>query len=361
MIPNSVSCIKDYAFDLCTSLDNVTIPDSVTSIGIGAFTGCTSLKNLTISNNLTRIETGAFCGCVSLENVQIPNGVNVIGINAFAACTNLVTITIPNTVYHIESNAFNDCSNLTIYGEAGSYAETYARNNGIRFIGTAPQTQLTFPIIISNINESNPEKYASFDAALENYVYNQDRSSEKYCSGLAHMLMALSAAAYNAQGAGTGQLTVEKDGYASDSKALYHITKAFLDLGFSDYQSFNYYSDPNASAYGSDNAAFTIGQKQLPNGEALVLIVVRGSFGNPSDMTSDWLSNFRIDADSSGRHYGFATAADKVYSLVISWLKDRYHNDFIKSNIRYVITGHSRGAAVANLLAVRLHDAGVPN
>ncbi len=38
-----VTQITDYAFDGCSSLENILIPSSVTSIGDSAFIGCSSL------------------------------------------------------------------------------------------------------------------------------------------------------------------------------------------------------------------------------------------------------------------------------------------------------------------------------
>ena len=249
----------------------------------------------------------------------------------------------------------------------GDFRTDTIDNGGKAFIcewgDYSAKPEITYPIVIGN----NGETEGTFYESLEQYIMNMD--SDKYYPDLAYMLMSLAAAAYNDTGSQGGLLTVENAGYQSESKELYHITKAYEDLGFTDYQPYNYYNDPDDAAYGVDNAAFTIGRKQLSENEALVLIVVRGSYGkipdlakgDPLTLTSDWKSNLRIDMDSSGKHYGFATAADKVYSQVMSFLKSRYQNTFIKSNIRYVITGHSRGAAVANLLAVRLHDAGVPD
>jgi len=215
--------------------------------------------------------------------------------------------------------------------------------------------QLTFPITIGN----NHGTQGVFDVSLEQYILNMD--SDKYYPDLAYMLMALAAAAYNDTGKQGGELTAQKAGYQSESKELYHITKAYEDLGFTDYQPFSYYNNPNDSAYGSDNAACIIGRKTLPSNEALVLIVVRGSYGNLSEFTSDWQSNTKVERDSKERHKGFSRAADKVYSRLMSFMGSRYSDAAIKSNTRYVITGHSRGAAVANLLAVKLGEAGIPN
>jgi len=45
-IPDSVTFIKSYAFEGCSSLTSITIPNSVTFIGDGAFFGCSSLEKV---------------------------------------------------------------------------------------------------------------------------------------------------------------------------------------------------------------------------------------------------------------------------------------------------------------------------
>ena len=60
IIPDSVTTIKRFAFDDCTSLTTVSIPDSVTSIGYHAFEDCTSLTSVTIPNSITFIDNAAF-------------------------------------------------------------------------------------------------------------------------------------------------------------------------------------------------------------------------------------------------------------------------------------------------------------
>jgi len=224
-------------------------------------------------------------------------------------------------------------------------------------------TPLLFPVKIGNINGIETEFYKS----LEYYITNTE--SDKYNPGLAHMLVALAGAAYHKKGKQGGLLTPENAGHESKSKELEHITNAYKDLGFNDYQVFNYYNNPDDPAYGADNVAFSIGMKPLSDDDTLVLIVIRGSYGDlpnleKKEMTfsSDWQSNTKIKTDSKNRHLGFARAADKVYKALKSFMKNRQFSDAtMKSNVRYVITGHSRGGGVANLLAVKLHDVGVPN
>ena len=63
IIPDSVTKIRDYAFEYCSSLSNIVIPDSVTDIGDGAFWGCSSLSNIVIPDSVTTIGYGAFSGC----------------------------------------------------------------------------------------------------------------------------------------------------------------------------------------------------------------------------------------------------------------------------------------------------------
>ena len=68
-VPNSVTCIGDYAFAGCSGITSVTIPNSVTSIGNYAFYGCRGLTSVTIPNSVTSIGDYAFAGCTSLTSV----------------------------------------------------------------------------------------------------------------------------------------------------------------------------------------------------------------------------------------------------------------------------------------------------
>lgn len=169
IIPDSVTIIGEAAFAGCASLTSVTIPDSVTSVCAGAFRSCTSLQsiivgsgnknycdidgvlfnknateliccpagksgNYTIPNRVTRIESSAFYGCSLLTNIKIPDSVEIILYHAFENCTSLENITIPDSVTWIYGNVFKGSGLKTIYGASGSYAETWAAENGYTFI-----------------------------------------------------------------------------------------------------------------------------------------------------------------------------------------------------------------------------------
>ena len=113
IIPNTVTEIREDAFENCSSLTNVTIPNSVKSIGKSAFGNCSSLTSITIPNSVKIISDNIFRGCSSLMNVAIPDSVTSIGIGAFFDCSSLTSVTIPNSVTSIGSSAFQDCSSLT--------------------------------------------------------------------------------------------------------------------------------------------------------------------------------------------------------------------------------------------------------
>jgi len=156
-IPGSVTQIGGSVFYGCSSLTSIDIPDSVTSMGGNAFWNCSSLTSITIPDGITRLSDYIFYNCSSLSSITIPDSVNDFGFYAFAnctslssliipddftairdgvfsGCTSLSSITIPAGVTSIGNDAFLNCSNLTIYGYAGSYAESYAASNSIPFV-----------------------------------------------------------------------------------------------------------------------------------------------------------------------------------------------------------------------------------
>ena len=148
-IPNSVTDIRNYAFNKCINLKSITISESVQDIGEYAFFGCTSLAaiNVAASNenyasvngilfskdktkivyypaskkdtsyyipgNVKIIGIAAFRDCTYLKSITIPNSVTNIEHHAFSNCTSLTSITIPDSITTIEMAAFNGCTSLT--------------------------------------------------------------------------------------------------------------------------------------------------------------------------------------------------------------------------------------------------------
>jgi len=148
-IPNSVISIGDSAFYLCSGLTSVTIPNSVTSIGMSAFVQCASLTSVTIPNSVTSIGEYAFFYCTGLTSVTIPNSVTTIGRYAFGQCNKLTSVTIPNSVASIEEYTFGSCSSLasvTIPNSVTSIRE-------IAFISCTSLTSVTIPNSVKSIGE----------------------------------------------------------------------------------------------------------------------------------------------------------------------------------------------------------------
>ena len=87
------------------------------------------------ADRATSIANGAFFGCISLVSIVIPKSVTSIGTIAFLGCINLTSITIPSSVTAIGEGTFLNCNALTeIKGVKGSFAETWAKENGYTFI-----------------------------------------------------------------------------------------------------------------------------------------------------------------------------------------------------------------------------------
>ena len=192
-IPSSVANIGAYAFSGCSSLSSIEIPSSVTSIGYSAFTYCSSLRSITVdsnntkytsedgvlfnkektiivkypakkegesykipssvtsignyafiycsklssiqlSNGVTSIGSWAFGNCISLDSIEISSSVTKIEGYAFEGCSSLSSIIIPKEVTSISINVFKDCSKLTITCKGGTAAETYAKDNNIKYM-----------------------------------------------------------------------------------------------------------------------------------------------------------------------------------------------------------------------------------
>lgn len=130
-IPQGTLVIGNYAFSPCKSLTQISLPDSVTSIGRSAFDLCTSLSEISLSSSLATIGVHAFFDCDALTQITIPDGVTSIEDGAFYSCDALSEVAIPVSVTSIGADAFGDYPLLTLTVFPGSFAETFAQENGI--------------------------------------------------------------------------------------------------------------------------------------------------------------------------------------------------------------------------------------
>lgn len=129
----SVTKIDGYVFANDSPVKAVKFADSIRTVSQGACGLNNNLEIVVCGSSLESIGAGAFQNCEALREVQLNEGLKTIGDFAFSGCTNLESLYIPSSVDNISFMAFIGTDNLTIYGESGSYAETFASDNNIPF------------------------------------------------------------------------------------------------------------------------------------------------------------------------------------------------------------------------------------
>ena len=165
----------------------------------------------------------------------------------------------------------------------------------------------------------------------QNYSYDDawfSASSSQYNSDLALFAAELSNVAYAGENAMRAQLN---------------------PLGFEEI-TYCHYGETNTKDNPKDIVAFTLARKQVGT-QWIVAIVVRGTIG------AEWYSNFKVAHDNGSNgfvlgdyHYGFNSAKQDLMQRLHTFLG----TNFNYGNASFFITGHSRGAAVANLVAADL-------
>lgn len=199
VIPASVKRIEGYAFYSVLSLKTITLHDNIEYVGKGAFTNCNNVATLTLDNCSFTTGTMAFNQMSRLTNVVVnnlgtysANKFNTSGGNPLRAKTiraafalvvdgvrlvkdtaqatkgqESVTVVFPENTTNLENQvffyrqnltsaimpasitsingtggrnkgAFNYAKLYTIWGVAGSYVETYAKDNGYNFKALTP-------------------------------------------------------------------------------------------------------------------------------------------------------------------------------------------------------------------------------
>ena len=172
IIPDGVTSIGNNAFQNCTSLASVRIPNSVTSLGTYIFDGCSSLTDVALGKGLTSIPSYMFSNCESLKNIKIPYNVEAIESYAFLNDTAFTEITIPRKTTAINSNAFSYPEKLNIYGISGTYAETFANENNIKFTNREENASKV------ELNESQITLDSSDNYQLSAYIYPSTASNK---------------------------------------------------------------------------------------------------------------------------------------------------------------------------------------
>lgn len=125
------------------------------------------------------------------------------------------------------------------------------------------------------------------------------------------------------------------------------IRKMYASLGFENVKLYNY---DKPLTNDEDKVAFTIAKKDiLVNGMSYDLIVITTRGGNYG---AEWVSNFNIGRLNIG-HMGFTNAAYGVYNAFMSYCAEEGID--VGGNVKVLITGFSRSAAVSNVVAHSLN------
>ena len=178
------------------------------------------------------------------------------------------------------------------------------------------------------------------DVAWDDEWFFEDATA--YNPELAHTCAVLSAVA-----------NAESSYYQQGSTAPAYAEHAFAALGFDEVctASYRYRSEVLDEVLGvfdgTDVVAYTLATKRVRSRETgaekeLCVVAVRGSYG------SEWLSNIKIEnAEGDPDHLGFTLAAQEI----VADLEERAAELDPGVERTYLFCGHSRGGAVANLLA----------
>lgn len=184
----------------------------------------------------------------------------------------------------------------------------------------------------SSATETLPELPAKYsDAYFAGSSYN-------YRSDLAWLTLCLELSAWTADESSWGESGSDSGSVAATRYA--NIESAYSQIGFDDVVYYNYGTTLNDT---SDKVAYSIATKNDVCGATLVAVAIRGGgYGG------EWSSNFHVGDGSSVYHNGFNNAAESVYEEVLR------HLEQIDGRVKLWVTGYSRGAATANLLAAKL-------
>lgn len=172
-----------------------------------------------------------------------------------------------------------------------------------------------------------------FDADADPYAYNHE---------LAQAAAVLSAVV-NAESAFYGGRT-DVDFAEEALGAL-----GFSDISTTSFQKRSAATDEVMAVFTgeTDVSAYALARKTLSDGRDLVFVCARGTFG------SEWLSNFNIKDSQSLKHRGFTSAETEVIAALDAYCAE---TGVDPEGAVVLVCGHSRGGAVANLLAAELDD-----
>ena len=112
-LPGSLGVIRDWAFNKCSSLTNVTLHEGTETIGSCCFRECSNLTSINFPSTLKEIGSFSFQYDSELAiPLDFPEGLTSLGDVAFGDCSSIITANIPGTIANIPFQGFYGCSSL---------------------------------------------------------------------------------------------------------------------------------------------------------------------------------------------------------------------------------------------------------
>ncbi len=413
MIPEGVLEIGEYAFGFCSNLQTVSIPNSVQYIGKHCFRGCSQLRKVTMGldtgRNLDssdysfcqeydyRYDEQPFSGCPvdtlvlvsgrrtaykggtevhffdndgdlmsgfvnsTLKTIVLSEGITQID-SCIIRCSNLKALYIPKSVESVDGYClYRDCaSSADVYYAGSRYSWAQMMNFGhyvdeplfsatIHFGENyeAPGLSMYYSTMTGTASSDNDLKLITFDAGRDLYKNGKTNTSMKiawdfslfeddargYSKDLAIASVILSGNAYNK---GLIEETLGNLGFQIIKQNRYENGEQNAELG-------EWYSD----TVGYSIASTT----EVINGTRtnVIAIICRGS-APPIIISKEWQS------DILQMETGFSNAAADVLNGLDDFINNAANGIDTSLPVKFLLTGHSRGGAVANLVGAELSD-----
>lgn len=358
----SYNSLGNFSYPQLSSLRTLIVSEcNLSSISLAGYASLEVLN--TGYNRFTSLDLSS---CVNLQSLISFSG-QISSINV-AACAKAKKIYIQNnkiTYLDLSSNVLltelncmnNRLSSLDISNNPVlDVSKCYCRDNRIIDVSAlqargVPDANI-FPQypeyeIVDTVEDfSYHSNTFGTDAVLSSMVWKDEwfsTSPTEYNHKLATIAMAFSTLAYS-----------------GDEQ----IRAALVKLGFTQT---DILVNPSQYVTGDDKVGFTLATKKINvsgRTRRLLVVVVRGT----SDGT-EWRSNMDVwdrrypageislDEVPKGEHFGFKNAADLVLQAIRQWFDDKMiSRDELGSFGKVLVTGHSRGAVVANSLATTLQN-----
>lgn len=367
-IPESTTNIGPYAFQSCDKFSKLILPDNVI-IRNNAFEGCYGFKGeLKLPQNVEGVENYAFSGCDGFTgDLMIPEKFRIIGDGAFKECRGFSgDLVIPSHVQMVGENAFYNCrglENLIINKEDG-YAKVIKSDSfelctGLKRVQNDSSSDVVLPIISGStwVDADSGEEILSITqgVAIRKIYYIDGRiyvdrlfldSGE--CSVMYDTsFFENSSCVYN-HGLARYAMTLSALSYANTGTVVSGLQK--LNFNVPDMPPYGFFADDtlyDSVNPGRKSSAWIVNQPALIGGEktTIVNVIIRGTH------KTEWIDNF--DAGEDEIHAGFDTAATYLLKELVDHIQKTTNED---ENLKILITGHSRGAAVANLIGKKLDN-----